>query len=224
MFADREALFAIKLSLKVSLISTMLVVLIGTPLAYIFARSRFRMKGLLETLFMLPVVFAPTVTGYLLLLVIGRRGPLGKLIHELFGSTILFTWHAAVLAAFVASFPLFFKTVKAAFEGVDPEYIFVSYTLGRGRLYTFFRVVLPMAKPGILAGTGLAFARSFGEFGITLMLAGNIPFKTTTLPIEIYNAVSEGQFHRANLLAAIAAAVSVSLLILINRVTEKWLK
>ncbi len=211
---DAEALSAIALSLKVSLTSTLLVLLTGVPLAYLLSWRR--SLKLLELLLMLPVVLSPTVVGYILLMILGRRGPVGELIYRITGGTILFTWYAAVAAAYVVSLPLFVKAAQSAFSSVKREYIEISYTLGRGRLYTFFRVVLPLSRRGIVAGCTLSFARALGEFGATLMVAGNIPHKTATIPIEIYSSVSSGNFHRANLLVLITVAVSLTLLGIVN--------
>jgi molybdate transport system permease protein len=154
--------------------------------------------------------------------ILGKNGVLGSLIYRIFGQTILFTWYAAVIASGVAAFPLFVKTAQAAFSSVDDEYIYVSYTLGRGKLYTFFKIVLPLSKPGIIAGSILAFARAFGEFGATLVIAGNIPMKTTTIPIEIYNAVSSAQFQKANILVIITALISCGVLLVVNRLVGRW--
>ncbi|MEO2065076.1 MAG: ABC transporter permease subunit, partial [Desulfurobacteriaceae bacterium] len=127
----------------------------------------------------------------------------------------------AVVASFVAGFPLFVKSSKAAIESVDENLIKVSYTLGKGELYTFFKVILPLAKSGIIAGLVLSFARALGEFGATLMLAGNIPFKTNTIPLEIYSAVSGGDFERANILTAVSAGISIVIIYLINRLSRE---
>ncbi|WP_068548618.1 molybdate ABC transporter permease subunit [Thermosulfidibacter takaii] len=220
--ADRELLFSIGLSLKVATVATVLVVFLGVPMAYVLAKKEFPLKRAVELTVMLPLVFSPTVTGYILLLLLGKRGVIGALIYRVFGKTILFTWYAAVVASVVAAMPLFVKTAQAAFAGVDDEYIYVSYTLGRGKLYTFFKIVLPLSKHGVIAGTVLAFARAMGEFGATLMLAGNIPMKTTTIPIEIYNAVSSAQFEKANVLLVVTAVISCGVLLMVNRVMSRW--
>ena len=222
MLIDREAIFAILLSLKVSIIATLIVLLLGIPVAYILAKSSFKFKSLLNVFVMLPLVFSPTITGYILLVLLGRYGPIGRIIYGIFGKTILFTWYAAVVASSVAAFPLFVKTVEGIFLNVDEDLIHVSYTLGRGKIYTFLKVLIPLSKPGIIAGTVLAFARAFGEFGATLMIAGNIPMKTATIPIEIYNAVSSGQFKKANLLVVVSAVISCGLLILVERALKRW--
>ncbi len=141
-------------------------------------------------------------------------------LYKLFHTGIVFTWYGAVVAASVAAFPIFVKSSRAAIEAVDRNLIKVSYTLGKGELQTFFKIVLPLAKKGIVAALILSFARALGEFGATLMLAGNIPFKTNTIPLEIYSAVSGGDFQKANILTAITAVISIAIIYLINRLTQ----
>ena len=225
IYLDPEALFSIKLSLKVSIIAAFVVTLLGLPVAYVLAVKDFPFKNLLDALVTLPLVFPPTVTGYLLLLVLGKNGFIGALIYKLFKTGVIFTWYAAVIASSIAAFPIFVKGARAAIESIDKNLISVSYTLGKGELETFFRVVLPLAKKGIVAAVVLSFARAMGEFGATLMLAGDIPFKTNTIPIEIYSAVSGGDFQKANLLTAVTAVISLGIIYLINRLTsrgERW--
>ncbi|TCK06233.1 molybdate ABC transporter permease subunit [Phorcysia thermohydrogeniphila] len=217
---DPQSLFSIKLSLKVATLSALIVFLTGLPLSYLLALKRFPFKNLLDALITLPLVFPPTVTGYILLLLLGKEGFIGKLIYKLFNTGVVFTWYGAVVAASVAAFPIFVKSARAAIEAVDSNLIKVSYTLGKGELSTFFKVILPLAKRGIVAALVLSFARALGEFGATLMLAGNIPFRTNTIPLEIYSAVSGGDFERANLLTAITASMSVVIIYLINRLTS----
>jgi len=221
MALDPQALFSVKLSLKVAGTSTLLVVLTGLPLSYLLAFRSFPLKNLVDAFITLPLVFPPTVTGYILLLLLGRNGPLGRLIHELFGTGVVFTWYGAVVAASVASFPIFVKSARASLEAVDKNLIQVSYTLGKGELETFLKVILPLAKGGIVAGIVLSFARAIGEFGATLMLAGNIPFKTNTVPLEIYSAVSGGDFERANTLTLIIALFSVAVIYTLSVITAR---
>ena len=142
----------------------------------------------------LPMILPPVVTGYYLVVLVGRNGLLGRTLTAWTGATIniMFTWYAAVLAAFVVSVPLMIKTTRAAIESVDPEFINASYTLGRSERETAFSVILPLARKGMVAGLTLAFARALGEFGATIMLAGNIPGRTNTMPLEIYNQVVGG--------------------------------
>lgn len=185
--------FAIGFSLRVSLWSVCIVVPLAVLTAHLFTRFDFRGKVLVETFFLFPLVLPPIVTGYLLLVATNRTSRVGALLHDLFGMEIAFAAPGAVLAAAVVSFPLVLRPVRVAMEAIDPRYIDVSRSLGVGRVRTFFRVVLPMSSPGILAGAVLGFARSLGEFGATIMLAGNIPFETTTIPLAIFS-----YFNRAD--------------------------
>jgi len=216
-----EILFAIKLSLKVSLLSTLIVLLLGTPTAYLLAFRNFPLKNLVDAVITLPLVFPPVVTGYILLLLFGRKGAFGELLEKLFGFTVVFNWKGALLASTVAAFPLFVKGARAAFEGVDRRLIETSYTLGKGPIVTFFKITLPLARAGITAALILSFARALGEFGATLMVAGNIPMKTTTIPLEIYNSAMAGEFEKANLLTAVTALFSIGVIYGVNRLSQR---
>ncbi|WP_456456725.1 molybdate ABC transporter permease subunit [Thermovibrio sp.] len=211
-----EVAFSIKLSLKVSFLSTLLVFLLGLPLASLLSFKDFKLKNLIDALITLPLVFPPVVTGYILLLIFGKKGIVGSFLLKLFNFSVVFTWYGALLASFVASLPIFVKGARAALEGVNRELIEVSYTLGKSRLETFFKVVLPLAKKGIVASLILSFARAMGEFGATLMVAGNIPMRTTTLPLEIYNLVSMGETEKADLLTLFTALFSVGVIYAVN--------
>ncbi len=177
---------AFKLSLLVTCLATGIVMLVGTAFAFILAKRRFRGRELLDAIVTLPLVLPPTVTGYYLIVLLGRRGVIGSYIYNLTGWTVTFTWWAAVMAAAVMALPLMVKSARAAMESVNPRYEIASYTLGKSEMETFFRITLPLARRGILAGAVLSFARALGEFGATLMLAGNIPGKTQTMPLAIY--------------------------------------
>jgi len=216
-----EVVFSIKLSLKVSFLSTLLVFLLGLPLASLLSFKDFKLKNLLDTLITLPLVFPPVVTGYILLLIFGKKGIVGSFLLKLFNFSVVFTWYGALLASFVASLPIFVKGARAALEGVNRELIEVSYTLGKSRLETFFKVVLPLAQKGIVASLILSFARAMGEFGATLMVAGNIPMRTTTLPLEVYNLVSMGETEKANLLTIFTALFSVGVIYAVNRLSTR---
>jgi len=220
MNIDPELLFSIKLSLKVSLLSTITVFSLGLPLACLLAYREFRFKNLLDAMVALPLVFPPVVTGYILLLLLGKRGPLGELLYKLLGFTVVFNWKGALLASSVAAFPIFVKGARAALEGVDRKLIEASYTLGKGKVETFVKVVLPLAKQGIIASLILSFARALGEFGATLMVAGNIPMRTNTIPLEIYSAISSGDFEKANFLTLITALFSITVIYTINRLSQ----
>jgi molybdate transport system permease protein len=167
--------------------------------------------ALVDGFFLLPLVLPPTVVGFLLLLLFGRNGPLGKLFLK-FGATIVFSWPATVMAATVVAFPLMYLTARAALEQVDPQMLEAARTLGATEWRVFREVALPLAWPGVLAGTILSFARALGEFGATLMLAGNIPGRTETIPIAIYFAVEADEMQRAAMWCFIDVGISLALL------------
>ncbi|WUR15089.1 molybdate ABC transporter permease subunit [[Empedobacter] haloabium] len=211
------ALTALGLSLKVALWATGIDLVLGMGVAYLLARARFPGRELLDALLTLPMVMPPTVLGYYLLVVIGRNGPLGRWLHDSFGINLIFTWQAAVIAAAIVAFPLVLKGARAAFETVDVQLEQAARVLGVSEIGVFLRVTLPLAWRGILAGTLLAFARSMGEFGATLMVAGSIPGRTQTLSIAVYEAVQAGQDDTANLLVLITSATCVLVLVLASR-------
>ena len=211
---------AFKLSILVVTVATLLIAVVGTACGYVLAKRQFRGKELLDSLLTLPMVLPPTVTGYYLILLLGRRGLVGRYLYDLTGWTVTFTWEGAALAAFVVAMPLMVKSARAAIESVDPRYEIVSFTFGKGRLETFFRVTLPLASRGLLAGLILSFARALGEFGATLMVAGNIPGRTQTMPLAIYEAVISGADRQAMTLALILTATSVAVIYLTNILTR----
>jgi len=213
------AWIALGLSLKVAAWATALDLVFGVALGYVLARCRFAGRDLLDALLTLPMVMPPTVLGYYLLVVIGRNGPLGQWLQATFGINLIFTWQAAVLAAAVVAFPLVLKAARAAFETVDMQLEDAARVLGISPFALFLRVTLPLAWRGILAGTLLAFARSMGEFGATLMVAGSIPGKTQTLSIAVYEAVQAGQDDTANLLVIVTSVTCIAVLMLANRLT-----
>jgi len=211
---------ALKLSLLVVSLATLIISVSGTAFGFLLARKQFRGKDMLDAIFTLPMVLPPTVTGYYLILLLGRRGFLGEPLYSLTGWTVSFTWVAAVLASTVVALPLMVKSARAAIESVDSDYEIASYTMGKSELETFFRITLPLAGRGIVAGVILSFARAFGEFGATLMLAGNIPGKTQTMPLAIYEAVVSGEDERAKWLALILTGISVAVVYLTNRLSR----
>jgi molybdate transport system permease protein len=215
-------LFSLRLSLQVAACATVLTFLVGTPLAYVLARKHFRGKDLVGLLVMMPLVLPPVVTGYYLVTLIGRNGLLGHAFHAVTGGqlSILFTWYAAVLASFIVSLPLMVLTARAAIESVDQELIDASYTLGRSETETAVRVVLPLAKRGIIAGLTLAFARALGEFGATIMVAGNIVGRTNTMPLEIYNEVVYGQWGRALWMVLFFTGICFAFIYVANRLSK----
>lgn len=209
-------IFPMLLSLRVSLIATAIAGLLGMAFAYLLARGRFFGKELLEVLLTLPLVLPPVATGYLLLLLLGRGGPLGEALNRL-GVSVLFTWKAAVIAASVAALPFMVRTCRAAFEQIDPELEATAHLLGFSRWGVFWHVTLPLARRGVFAGLVLSFARALGEFGATIMLAGNTPGRTNTMALEIYAATEVGETRRVLILVAILVAVSGAILYTANR-------
>ena len=170
----------------------------------------------------LPLVLPPTVTGYLLVVLLGKNGFLGNILYNLTGWTILFTWEAAVIAAFVVSLPLMVKTTTAAIEAVNRDFEHASFTLGRKELKTALLITLPLAKKGILAGIVLSFARAVGEFGATLMIAGNIPGRTNTMSISIYSAFQAGNNELANILVIVLVAMSLISMAITAKLVDSW--
>jgi len=212
-----ETLSALALSVRVAVLATLANALVGIPLAYLLARRRFRGRALLDLLVTLPLVLPPTVTGYYLIVLLGRRGWLGAPVYAATGWSIAFTWYAAVVAATVMALPLLVRTARAAIESVDRDLEKAAWTLGRSEWRTALEVTLPLARNGILAGLVLAFARALGEFGATLMLAGNIPGKTATVPLAIYTAVQTGEQSTVLVLVAILTALSCVVLMAAGR-------
>jgi len=212
-----DTVSALELSLRVAVLATAINALVGIPLAYALARRRFRGKAVVDLLVTLPLVLPPTVTGYYLIVLLGRRGWLGAPLYQATGWTIAFTWYAAVVAATVMALPLLVRTARAAIESVDRDLEKAAYTLGRSEWRTALEVTLPLARNGILAGLVLAFARALGEFGATLMLAGNIPGRTTTVPLAIYTAVQTGESAAALALVGILTALSCVVLVAAGR-------
>lgn len=212
-----EAASALGLSFRVAVLATALNGVVGVPLAYLLARRRFRGRALVDVLVTLPLVLPPTVTGYYLIVLFGRRGWLGAPLYALTGWSVAFTWYAAVVAATVMALPLLVRTARAAIESVDRDLEKAAYTLGRSEWRTALEVTVPLARNGIVAGLVLAFARALGEFGATLMLAGNIPGKTQTVPLAIYTAVQTGEQGTVLGMVAILTALSCGVLVAAGR-------
>jgi molybdate transport system permease protein len=207
----------------VAVCSTAVVGVFGTALAYVFARHRFPGRGALDLLVTLPLVLPPTVTGYYLIVLFGRGGFLGGPLYAATGWTVTFTWIACVIAAIVMALPLMVKTAQAAIASVERDYEEAARTLGKTEWQVALRITLPLARKGILAGLVLAFARALGEFGATLMLAGNIPGRTTTMPLAIYTAVSTGESEAAKVLVLLLTAVSAAVLVIAGRLGQtRW--
>ena len=212
-----QAWIALALSLKVAGFATAITLVLGTATGFLLARLRFPGRDLLDTLLTLPMVLPPTVLGYYLLVLLGKRSTFGAWLQDSFGINLIFTWQGAVIAAAIVAFPLVFKPARAAFEGVDGQLENAARVLGISELAIFFRVTLPLAWRGILAGVLLAFARALGEFGATLMVAGSIPGKTQTLSIAVYEAVQAGQDDVANTLVLITSLVCITVLLAAGR-------
>jgi len=208
---------ALTLSLKVAGWATAINLLLGVGVGYALARWRFPGRNLVDAALTLPMVMPPTVLGYYLLVVIGSQGVVGAWLLEHFGIRLIFTWQAAVIAAAIVSFPLVFKAARVAFETVDTQLEDAARTLGIREMGVFFRISLPLAWRGILAGLLLAFARALGEFGATLMVAGSIAGKTQTLSIAVYEAVQAGQDDTANFLVAITSITCIAVLLSAGR-------
>jgi len=212
-------LFPVRLSFQVAVCATVLTLLLGLPLAWVLARRRFPGRDLIESAVVLPLVLPPTVLGYYLLLVIGSRGPLGRLLGGM-GIELAFTWRAAVLAACVGSIALLVKAAQAGIESVDQRLEQAARTLGRSEWSVFWTVTLPLAWRSVFAGTALAFCRALGDFGITLMVAGSIPGLTQTMPLAIYDYVQANQLREANAMALIAVASVTVLLASLGRLAR----
>lgn len=209
--------FPLVLSLKVAAFATLLALIAGVSLGWVFARKRFFGSTVLEAFFMLPLVLPPTVIGYAILVAAGRRSPLGAWLREHLDYTIIFSWHGAVVASAIVALPLVLKSASSAFAGVDRSLEAAASTLRQSRWSVFLRVTLPLAWPGILAGTLLAFARAMGEFGASLMVAGSIPNQTQTLSMAIYDAVQAGEDDLSLLLVIVTSVISIAILVISNR-------
>lgn len=208
--------FPIRLSFAVAGAATLIALVAGSALAWLLARKRFPGRNLVDALITLPLVLPPTVLGYYLLVVLGTRSSVGGFLYNRFGIRLTFTVTAAIIAATIHALPLVTKSLRAAFEGVDTELEAVARTLGLSNRLIFFRVTLPLASRGVLAATALAFARALGDFGVTIMIAGNIPGKTQTASVAIYDAVQAGRDNVALTLAVIVSLIAVVMLYLIN--------
>ncbi len=209
-------LFPLYLSLRVASIATVISFLLGTALAWLLARRRFWGRDIVSALVTIPLVLPPTVLGYYLLTTIGRQSPFGRFLEDNLGLTLVFTWQAAVIASCIVSLPLMVRTAQASIESIDPELEKAARILGRTELAIFLTITVPLAWRGILAGAALAFARAIGEFGATLLVAGNIPGRTQTMAVAIYDAVQAGKLSLANTLVIILTAVTVGALAILS--------
>jgi molybdate transport system permease protein len=222
MFIHLNDWFPIWLSLRVAIVSAILVTITALPLARLMEKKHFVGRDLVEAFITLPLVLPPSVVGYGLLVLIGIHGPIGRLLSK-FGYSLVFTWIAVVIAATVVAFPLMYQSARGAFASVNPNLEKAARTLGAGEIRIFFTITLPLAWPGVMSGLVLAFARALGEFGATLMVAGNIPGQTQTIPLAIYFAVESGDTATANTLVGIITVFCFLLIFMVNRWNKKRL-
>ena len=208
------------LSLKVATIATIIAFFLGTFFAYLLTKKTVPGKNIWETILILPMILPPSIVGYLLLKVFSKRGPIGAFLLDTFGIQVVFTWIACVIAASVVALPLMYQNAKGAFQSVDPTYELAARTLGSSPFKVFRTITFQLSGPGIVSGIVLTFARALGEFGATLMLAGNIPGKTQTIPTSIYYAVVTGKDEQATTLVLIMVIFSFALVFGLNL----WLK
>jgi len=209
--------FPFWLSLRVAVIATAISLVVGLALAYLLARHEFRGREVLDSVITLPIVLPPTVLGYYLLVLLGRNSGLGRGFEAVFGFPLVFTWQAAVVAAAFHSVPLLVKSARAALESVDRNIENAARTLGASESRIFFQITLPMARRSVLAATVFAFARALGDFGVTIMIAGNMPGRTQTMAVAIYDAVQSGNTLPANLMVLIISLTAIAILYATNR-------
>jgi molybdate transport system permease protein len=213
--------FPFWLSLRVASLATLISVAAGLALAYVFANRNFRGKDLLDAIVTLPLVLPPTVLGYYLLVSLGRVSPIGKIYETLFGGPLVFTWQAAVVASTIHAIPLLVKSARAALQSVERDYERAARSLGASEWRVFWRVSLPLVRRQIVAATVLAFARSLGDFGATLMVAGDIPHRTQTVSIAIYDAVEGGHTLAARVLVLAVSALTIAIVYTANRIEQR---
>lgn len=211
--------FPLWLSLRVASLATLAAVIGGLWIAWLLANRSFRGKEVLDAAVALPLVLPPTVLGYYLLVLLGRSSPIGKFYEWVFGEPLVFSWQAAVVAALFHALPLLVKSARAALESVDPSYERAARTLGANEFRVFWKVTFPLVQRSILAAAALAFARALGDFGVTLMIAGNIPGRTQTISVAIYDAVLSSNGAMARLLVVVVSAFSLVILTLANRLS-----
>jgi molybdate transport system permease protein len=213
--------FPLLLSLRISLIATALVVLLGVAIAWLLARRRFIGREILDAAVTLPLVLPPTVLGYYLLALLSRSSPIGRTIEQMTGLQLVFTWQGAVVAAVIGALPLVVKTTRAAISTVSEELEDAARTLGKTEWQVFWQVTLPLARRAVIASTMLAFARSLGDFGATLMVAGDIPGRTQTAAIAIYDATQAGREADAMMLALVLSATAFALIYATNKLIAR---
>lgn len=213
--------FPLWLSLRVATVATLLAATAGLATAYVLAKGRFRGRGVIEAVATIPIVLPPTVLGYYLLTVIGVNSPIGRAWEQVTGRPLVFTPAAAVVAASISAFPYVVRTGRAAIEEVDPRLEAAMRVAGHPEWRVALLVTLPVARRGLLAGAALGFARALGDFGATIMVAGNIPGRTQTLPVAVYDAVQAGDDSAARAGALVLAAVAVVVLLTVTRLSAR---
>lgn len=211
------------ISLKTSIIATFITFIIGILIAYKMSNYKGKLKWLLDAVFTLPLILPPTVVGFVILFLVGKNGFIGEFFLK-YNINIIFSWEATVICAVVVSFPMMYRTTRAAFEQIDNNMILAARTLGLSEWKIFYKIAIPLALPGIIAGTVLAFARALGEFGATLMVAGNIPGKTQTMPLAIFFAVESGDMDKAILWVIIMFILSIFMILILNLWSDKQQK
>lgn len=211
------------ISIKTATVATIITFFLGILFSYWVSNFKGKSKGIIDGLLTLPLILPPTVVGFFLLLICGKNGPIGK-IFELFNTSIIFSWSATVVAAIVVSFPMMYRTTRSAFEQIDINILSAARTLGLSEFKIFYKIAIPLAMPGIIGGLVLSFARAIGEFGATLMLAGNIPGKTQTMPLAIFFAAEGGDMQKAMLWVIIIVTLSLMLILIMNYWSEIQLK
>ncbi|NRT76469.1 molybdate ABC transporter permease subunit [Clostridium beijerinckii] len=211
------------ISIKTATLSTVITFFLGIIVSYWMSNFKGKSKGIIDGLFTLPLILPPTVVGFFLLLICGKNGPIGKLL-DLFNTSLIFSWSATVIAAIVVSFPMMYRTTRSAFEQIDINILSAARTLGLSEFRIFYKIAIPLAMPGIIGGLVLSFARAMGEFGATLMLAGNIPGKTQTMPLAIFFAAEGGDMQKAILWVIIIVTLSLFLILILNYWSEVQLK
>ena len=209
------------ISLKTSIVSTIIVSILGILLANLLLRREGKLKNFFESAIMLPLFMPPSLIGYILLMIIGKRSFIGSFLYEYFDFTFIFTWYGAVIAAVITSLPIMYGSAKGDLLSIDDTYQEVADDLGATKFQTFYKVTLPLASKGILSGMVLSYARCFGEFGATMMIAGNIPGKTQNIPMAIYYAVERGDSSNANFFAVVVIIISTTLIFIYNRLLKE---
>ena len=207
------------ISLRAAIIATIVTFFFGIAAACFVSGYRGKFKGLIDGVLTLPLVLPPTVVGFLLLILFGKNGPLGKFLMAL-GTSVIFSWPATVIAASVVAFPLMYRTVRSAFEQIDQNIIYAARTLGVSEWKIFWKITIPLSWPGVASGTVLAFARALGDFGATLMIGGNIPGKTLTIPAAIFFAAEGGEMRKALIWVILIFIISLIVMTLMNYWTD----